>query len=279
MAITSRVSVDECNLSAATPLPANLVTLLSADYDTINVNKMSKGAVTIAHNAITATATSAEIDCRGGNAVHLEFEISGSGVWDLEVVGSAVSGGTFSNQYVGGLKLERLGLSANAGFVVPIGANYIKIVATEISGTAAVTVRVTPMITTAPIAKKQWDIASVILAATNGYGGAVADLAADGAYDYTNAVDLVSGDDRGLVGTLEYDSAGTTDNIIISAFGSIDGTNFDDTPLWSMTCDATSGTDTQISFTIKDYPYTKFGVKTTGTTDTFDYRITYRPFK
>ena len=99
--ITNRVSVDEMNLPDTTPLPANLVTGLSSEYDTIDVSKMSKGGITVAHNAITATATSLEIDCRGFNTISVECAVSAitSGNWLVEILGCAVSGGTFGECY------------------------------------------------------------------------------------------------------------------------------------------------------------------------------------
>lgn len=123
---------------------------------------------------------------------------------------------------------------------------------------------------------RAWDSA-VTLAATDGYSGAVADLAADEAYDYTDSIDLSADAYERIAITLEFDSSGTTDNIIFSLFGSLDGTDFDDNPVWSVELDATSGADTQESFSFPNinYPYIKFGVKTSGTTDTFDYRIKY----
>lgn len=123
--------------------------------------------------------------------------------------------------------------------------------------------------------KKTW-AGETVLAETDGYGGAVSDLAADQAYDYTSDINLETNGYEGAVVTLEYDSAGTTDNIIVSVFGSYDGSsNYDDTPIWSQECDATSGADTQISFIVSDLSHFRIGVKTSGTTNTFDYQITY----
>lgn len=121
---------------------------------------------------------------------------------------------------------------------------------------------------------KSWK-GEAVLAETNGYGGAVADLAADSAYDYTSDVDLETNGYVGAVVTLEFDSAGTTDNIVASVFGSYDGTNYDDVPIWSQEFDATSGADTQVSFIVMDVSHFRIGLKTTGTTDTFDYQITW----
>lgn len=121
--------------------------------------------------------------------------------------------------------------------------------------------------------------AEVVAAETNGYGGAVADLAADEAYDYTSDIDLETNGYFGMWLFLEHDSAGTTDDIIISYFASYDGTNFDDVELWSVTVDS-DGSDDQISFLLFPAPpHGRVGVKTTGTTDTFDYQITYLPMR
>lgn len=120
--------------------------------------------------------------------------------------------------------------------------------------------------------------AETILVATDGYSGGTADLAKDEAYDLTADIDLETNGYYGMWLTLEHDSVGTTDDIVISYFASYDGTNFDDVEFWSVTCDASSGADTQITFQMWPAPpHGRIGVKTTGTTDTFDYKVTYIP--
>lgn len=91
-------------------LAVNLASGLDSSLDTVNVNKMGKGDVTTAHAAITATATSAEIDCRGYNSLLVECAVSDitSGNWVVEVQGSAASGGT-------------LGLYTNLADAAPAG--------------------------------------------------------------------------------------------------------------------------------------------------------------
>lgn len=270
---------------AAGNTPVSLATALSSIYDTIDVSRMGKGSVTIAHNAITVTATSAEIDCRGNNGVDIDFTITaGSGKWNIEVQGCSVSGGTFKSIYLGrsSTSLKRQGLTANANFSFPITSNYIKIVATEITDGATVTINVTPcVIATVPETDPRqcrWETA-VILAATNEYGGAVADLLNDSAYDYTGNVDLESLGSKGLAVTLEYDCVGITNDLIFSVFGSLDGVVYDDIELYSITCGVNGGVDTQISLIFPSCsPHLRFGVKS-GATDTYDYRITYRAFK
>lgn len=124
-------------------------------------------------------------------------------------------------------------------------------------------------------AKKVWK-GEAVLAETNGYGGAVADLAADGAYDYTNDIDLETNGYEGALVQLEHDSSGTTDNIILGIFPSLDGTNFSDNPLFEIEYDASSGADTmEAAIVVKDLSHFRVGVKTNGTTDTFDYQITW----
>ena len=111
---------------------------------------------------------------------------------------------------------------------------------------------------------------------TNLYGGAAPDLAADNAYDFGADIDLETDGYYGLWITLEHDSVGTTDDIVIGYFGSYDGTNYDDVALFEIRCDASSGADLQQAWGVFPAPpHGKIGVKTIGsTTDTFDFRIT-----
>jgi hypothetical protein len=153
MGITNRVSIDEINVGDTTPLPANLVTLLSSEYDTIDVNRMSKSGVVVAHNAITATATSAEIDCRGYNTISVECAVSAitDGNWLIEVLGSALSGGTFGNCFAPKddgtfiqQKTPTLNANGNTTYYFRGIPNYVKIAATRTTD-GTLTCRVTPM--------------------------------------------------------------------------------------------------------------------------------------
>lgn len=145
----------EIKLSGSTipdtePVPINMATGLDSDYDSINVDKMGKGAVTTAHAAITATATSAEIDCRGYNSVLLEITQSAAETWTFTVQGCMVSGGTFLDVYemanTGALALMTIVENTLSRIVVFRGIpDYIKIVATEVAGTATITVKVQPL--------------------------------------------------------------------------------------------------------------------------------------
>jgi hypothetical protein len=113
-------------------------------------------------------------------------------------------------------------------------------------------------------------------AATNAYSGAVADLANDSAYDYTADIDMETDGYSGLWVWIEHDSSGTTDDLTFGYFSSPDGTDFDDIELYTMRIDS-DGSDDQIGFYFQSPPpHGRIGLKTTGTTDTFDYRIRYR---
>ena len=129
--------------------PVSLATALSSTYDTINVDKMSKGNVTTAHNAIVATATSAEIDCRGFNSISVECAVSAIilGNWQIEVHGCAITGGTFGRQFdenAREAKVTGLNTNENVTFVFKGIPNYVKIVATRTTD-GTLTCKVTPI--------------------------------------------------------------------------------------------------------------------------------------
>ena len=129
--------------------PITLATSLSSEYDTIDIAKMSKGGVTTAHDAITATATSAEMDWRGFNAVSVECIVSDitSGNWAIEVLGCAISGGTFGRQWDSNsreAKVIDLDTNETMTFVFRDIANYGQIRATRTTD-GTLTCKVTPM--------------------------------------------------------------------------------------------------------------------------------------
>jgi len=89
---------------------------------------------------------------------------------------------------------------------------------------------------------------------------------------YSSAVDLVTNGYEGahLIVEIDYD-ASPTDEVKIKLYGSLDGTNFDDTPVWEMQGD--KGVDPQqLSFIIRDFAYFRVGVQQTGSTDTHNVR-------
>lgn len=132
----------------------NLKTYLTSVYDSIDVNKMSAAGRVIAHNAITATATSIEIDCRGYNSVRIEIEvtaIAGGGIWTPTITASEISGGTFGTIYNyildtwTLLELPALSTVVKRIYIIKGGIpNFIKITETLSVGTGTVTVSVVP---------------------------------------------------------------------------------------------------------------------------------------
>jgi hypothetical protein len=137
------------NIPDDQPLPVSMVTGLSSEIDSVDMNKMSKGGITLVHNAITATATSDEQDCRGYNAVLVSVNISDAYNWTFKIQGSLASGGTFVDCYE----------QANTGVMVAMSyqtnvskiflfkgiPDFIKIVATEDENGATVSVSIQPL--------------------------------------------------------------------------------------------------------------------------------------
>ncbi len=133
--------------------PVSLATALSSSLDSVNVDKMSKGSITVAHNAITATTTSSEIDCRGFNTISVECAVSSitSGNWICKVLGCAISGGTFGQCFAprddGGFEPQQtpvLAANGNTTYYFRGVSNYVEIYA-ERDTDGTLTCKVTPM--------------------------------------------------------------------------------------------------------------------------------------
>jgi hypothetical protein len=124
------------------------------------------------------------------------------------------------------------------------------------------------------------------LAWTDGYtaAGASADLAAPANYwvytEGTTDVDLATNEYEGVVFTIDCDSSGTTDNFEIGIFVSLTGSSgtYSYSPVTMYEVDATSGDDIKTEIAITNKPNVMVGIRRTGTTDTFDFAITYRPW-
>jgi hypothetical protein len=89
---------------------------------------------------------------------------------------------------------------------------------------------------------------------------------------YSGDVDLAGGGYEGahLVVETDYDAT-PTDNIIISVYGSLDGANYDDSPIWTLQGDKTVDSQ-QMSFVIKDLAHFRIGIKQTGSVDSHNVR-------
>lgn len=132
---------------------------------------------------------------------------------------------------------------------------------------------------------KTWD-AAVELHETPGFGGSDAVLAADQAYEYTDDVDLETGGHIGAQVLVELmlnyadrtrEDPQSPDDVIVDVFGSLDGTLFDTIPYKSVTVKSKRKTRTQrFTMLIENLAHFRLGLRTTGTNDTFDYRITHQ---
>lgn len=139
---------------------------------------------------------------------------------------------------------------------------------------------------------KTW-AAAVVLVKTPAFGGSAAVLAADQAYDNTGDVDLETAGNQGcqvLVETkLNFStsrSAGapaTPGGVILDVFASLDATLYDTIPYKSFTVQGSpvtlinpDGDYQRFSFLVEGLAHFRIGLRTTGTEDTFDYRITHQ---
>ena len=69
---------------------------------------------------------------------------------------------------------------------------------------------------------------------------------------------------------IDYDAT-PTDEVKIKLYGSLDGSNYDDTPIWEMQADK-SVDPQQLSFIVKDLAHFRLGFQQTGSTDSHDVR-------
>lgn len=89
---------------------------------------------------------------------------------------------------------------------------------------------------------------------------------------YSSDVDLETSGYEGAHVIVEINFDGTpTDDVKVKLYGSLDGSNYDDVPLWEMTID--NGVDPcQISFVVRDLAHFRLGFQQTGATDSHDVR-------
>jgi hypothetical protein len=107
---------------------------------------------------------------------------------------------------------------------------------------------------------------------SDGYGGSDADV--DGTERFSSDVDLETAGHEGAHCHLKYDASGTTDDLEVAVYGSLDGTNYDDIAMTKFTADNNSGAETEISFVVKDVAHFRVGLKRSGSTDTFEAHLT-----
>jgi len=121
--------------------------------------------------------------------------------------------------------------------------------------------------------KKNWASQSQIEGTGDGYttlSGTTEEYSAD--------VDMETNGYEGAHVTVEIDYDATpTDEVKIKLYGSLDGSNYDDTPIWEMQAD--KGVDPQqLSFIIKDLAHFRLGFQQTGSTNSHNVRAYVQPW-
>ncbi len=96
--------------------------------------------------------------------------------------------------------------------------------------------------------------------------------------EYSSDVDMETNGYEGAHVTVEIDYDATpTDEVKIKLYGSLDGSNYDDTPIWEMQAD--KGVDPQqLSFIIKDLAHFRLGFQQTGSTNSHNVRAYVQPW-
>ena len=118
---------------------------------------------------------------------------------------------------------------------------------------------------------KNWAATSQIIGSGDGY------ITLSGTTEsFSSLVDMVTNGYDGAHLTVEIDYDATpTDEVKIKIYGSLDGSNFDDTPIWEVQGDK-SVDPQQLSFIVRDLAYFRVGVQQTGSTDSHNVRAYVR---
>ena len=121
--------------------------------------------------------------------------------------------------------------------------------------------------------KKNWASQSQIEGSGDGYttlSGTTEEYSAD--------VDMETNGYEGAHVTVEIDYDATpTDEVKIKIYGSLDGSNYDDTPIWEMQGDK-SVDPQQLSFIVEDLAHFRLGFQQTGSTDSHNVRAYVQPW-
>jgi hypothetical protein len=89
---------------------------------------------------------------------------------------------------------------------------------------------------------------------------------------YSSNVDMETNGYEGAHVILEIDyDASPTDEVKIKLYGSLDGSNYDDTPIWEMQGDK-SVDPQQLSFVVRDLAHFRIGIQQTGSTNSHNVR-------
>jgi hypothetical protein len=89
---------------------------------------------------------------------------------------------------------------------------------------------------------------------------------------YSSDVDMETNGYEGAHVTVEIDYDATpTNEVKIKLYGSLDGSNYDDTQIWEMQGDK-SVDPQQLSFVVRDLAHFRIGIQQTGSTDSHNVR-------
>lgn len=110
--------------------------------------------------------------------------------------------------------------------------------------------------------KKNWSSQSQIIGTGDGW------ITLSGTTEsFSSDIDLETNGYEGahLIVEIDYD-ASPTDEVKIKLYGSLDGSGYDDTPIWEMQGDKSIDPQ-QLSFVAKDLAHFRIGVQQIGSTD------------
>lgn len=122
-----------------------------------------------------------------------------------------------------------------------------------------------------PTISKNWTSQSQIIGTGDGW------VTLSGTTEtFSSDVDLQTNGYEGahLIVEVDYD-ASPTDEVKIKLYGCLDGSNYDDTPIWEMQGDKSTDPQ-QLSFIVKDLAHFRIGVQQTGSTDSHNVRAYVR---
>jgi hypothetical protein len=124
------------------------------------------------------------------------------------------------------------------------------------------------------IGKRSWSDAVQIIGTSDGY------VTLSGTTESNSSdVDLETNGYEGvhLIVEINYDAT-PTDEVTIKIYGSLDGTNYDDTPIYSIQGDKATDPQ-QLSFVVIDLNHFRIGVVQAGSTDSHNVRAYYKAWR
>lgn len=121
---------------------------------------------------------------------------------------------------------------------------------------------------------KSWAAAAQIIGTTDGY------VTLSGTTEsYSSDVDLETDGYEGAHVLVEVNFDATpTDHVDVSVYGSLDGSTYDSTPLFSQRVDKAIDPN-RISLIVRDVAHFRIGVKQTGSTDSHDVRAYHQRWR